>query len=260
MNVIERSRNSEARWTLTLLLSGAMTLSPLFAVAQAQEANTNTPASTSATASVSPPATAATTEGAAKPTPPASPYSPGVGELLKLAEAKVSKEVMLKFVATSDLVVYPTAGELVAMKKQDVPDEVIVAFMDRGAALIKESRGIEQDRRIAVPSIVSALSTEGEMDPDSYEFWWYHYAYPRALSFSYKTLTPYLPTTYDTYSYYPRRYGGDRSFPYSSRYATSRPPLTSSRVEYGKLPANTGRHSGFAVPSATVTLRNQGGR
>ena len=118
-------------------------------------------------------------------------HSRGVEDVMKLADAKVSKEVMLSFVETSSVAYQPSAGEVIAMKSRGVPDEVITAMLKQGAKV--KAQVAQARREVAGPAIVRDLSTRGNLDPENYDFFFYHYLYPRALSYSYKTLAPYSP-------------------------------------------------------------------
>jgi hypothetical protein len=121
----------------------------------------------------------------------AATYSPSIQEMLKLADAKVSTDVLKSFVEHSTIGCQPSAAEIVALKEHGVADDVITALMNRGAQVQAQTNASRT--RVAVPTIVRDLSTGGYLDPESYDFWYYHYAYPRALSDSYRTLPPYYP-------------------------------------------------------------------
>ena len=130
----------------------------------------------------------------------AATYSRGVEEILKLVDAGVSKEIMKAFIESASIAFEVSAADIVALKQRGVSDEVTAALLKRNAevkAAVGRVRGT-----IAAPAIVRALSTDGSLDPDSYEFFWYHFAYPRALSESYRMLSPYYP------GYYSRFYAG----------------------------------------------------
>jgi hypothetical protein len=120
----------------------------------------------------------------------------GFEEVVAMSEAGVSKELLVKFVESSAKVAQPTGADIIAMKARGLPDEVIVTLMARGAVQAREAQA---RRTVAAPAIVRQLSTDGQLDPESYEFFWYHHAYPRALASSYQTLAPYSP------SYHQRR-------------------------------------------------------
>jgi glucose/arabinose dehydrogenase len=117
----------------------------------------------------------------------------GFEEVVAMSEAGVSKELLVKFVESSAKVAQPTGADIIAMKARGLPDEVIVTLMARGAVQAREAQA---RRTVAAPAIVRQLSTDGQLDPESYEFFWYHHAYPRALASSYQTLAPYSPSYY----------------------------------------------------------------
>jgi hypothetical protein len=115
----------------------------------------------------------------------------GVEAILRMVRAGVSKDVVKTYIENSrPLVVTP--DEVIALKEQSVPDEITTALLKRGAAAqasVASSGGGERDLqdRPAAPRV--------RMDPESYEFWWYHYAYPRTLAFAYERLYPHYPVS-----------------------------------------------------------------
>jgi hypothetical protein len=117
--------------------------------------------------------------------------SSGVEAILRMVRAGVSKEVVKTYIENSrPLVVTP--GEVIALKEQSVPDEITTALLKRGAAAqggVASSGGGERDLqdRPTAPRV--------RMDPESYEFWWYHYAYPRTLASAYERLYPHYPVS-----------------------------------------------------------------
>jgi hypothetical protein len=131
-------------------------------------------------------------------------YSPNIQEMLKLADAKVSADVLKSFVEHSTITCQPSAAEIIALKERGVTDEVITVLMNRGAQI--QAQASSTRARVAMPTIVRDLSTGGHLDPESYDFWYYHYAYPRALSYSYETLPPYYPPYVGRFSL-PHRHG-----------------------------------------------------
>lgn len=150
----------------------------------------------------------ATTETEAKPenaSSAADRFSPGIHEIIRLAEAGVSAQIIKAFIERSSVAYEPTATELITLKQRGVPDEVTAALLKRGAELKPTRQSTHSTQKnVVAPAIVRDLSTSGRLDPESYEFWLYHYAYPRALSQSYRTLaTPY-------YNYPRQGYGVSR--------------------------------------------------
>jgi hypothetical protein len=187
--------------------------------------------------------------------------SPGIAEILKMAEAGVSKDVMKTYVEHSSIAYDPSPEELIALKERLVADEIVTALLKRGAEV--KAQTSPANRPVAAPAIVRDLSTGGYLDPDSYDFWWYHYAYPRALSYSYRTLYPYQ--LWPGYNYYEPfagapfysagvpRYGFSRV--YGGRWSAARGRMfqpSFSSVRSGVLSRNTGR--------TTMPARGYGGR
>jgi hypothetical protein len=125
--------------------------------------------------------------------PPKRALAAGFEEVVAMSEAGVSKELLIKFVESSAKVGQPSGADIIAMKARGLSDEVIVTLMARSAVQAREAQA---RNTVAAPAIVRQLSTDGKMDPESYEFFWYHHAYPRALASSYQTLAPYSPSYY----------------------------------------------------------------
>lgn len=132
-------------------------------------------------------------EPAASKPPPRHQLAAGFEEIVAMSEAGVSKELLVQFVESAAHIARPTGADIIAMKARGLPDEVIVTMMHRHAA---QTRAAQARQTVAAPAIVRQLSTDGKLDPESYEFFWYHHAYPRALASSYQTLAPYSPSYY----------------------------------------------------------------
>ncbi len=121
--------------------------------------------------------------------PAASAFSPAVSEVLKLADAGVSKEVMKAYAECSPSADPPTAAAIIAMKQHKVPDEIVTLMVRRGAqARIAVARA-KQD---AVARVLAARRrAAGGLDPESYEYFQHYYLQPRALASVYQRLSPY---------------------------------------------------------------------
>ena len=132
-----------------------------------------------------PPAPASAAANTAKP----------VQDIIRLTDAGVSKGVIIAHIENAAPYV-PTVDEIIALKKHDVADEITAALVKRGAERPRpvppRSRGLSQRGPIN-------YRIDGPLDPESYEFWWYHYAYPRTLSYAYERLYPYSPLTPSPY-------------------------------------------------------------
>lgn len=130
-----------------------------------------------------------------------------VEEILRLQQAHVAPEVIKVYVENAPFVPPLSAADVIALKEHGVPDDITTALLKRSGEL----------RNAAGPAAVAPLVVRNDrrpaagrpMDPEGYDFWWYHYAYPRALaSANERLLSSYAP------------YGG--FYPYSSGFY---PPL-----------------------------------
>jgi hypothetical protein len=114
--------------------------------------------------------------------------SPAVQDILKMSDAGVSAGIIVSFIQNTRISYVATAPDLIELKRHNVPDEVTSALMQRGAEIEAQTAKIKQ---VAVtPTVVRQLSRGTYADPESYDFWYKHYAYPRALSYSYRNLGP----------------------------------------------------------------------
>lgn len=153
-------------------------------------------------------------------------YSVGIGELLRMADAGVSKEVMQAFVENSSLPFDPAATDYIALKDHKVPDEISIALTKRGAEVRAKSapalamaQFTASDRDRAHPELLSQLGVP-PLDPDSYDYWLYYHAYPRTLSSVNRRLGayangPYAEGAYDPTGIYYSGVAGDDGAPYS---------------------------------------------
>ena len=148
-------------------------------------------------------ATTQTGQGLATNQPPAAALSSGASEILKLADAGVSTEVIKAYIECSPTVWQPTDTDIIALKKHNVADEVAKRLLKRSA---QARTAVAQTRQDAVARAVSARRVAtGGLDPESYDYFQYYYLQPRALASAYQRLSPY---------YYP-------SFPYRYRPAVA---------------------------------------
>lgn len=143
------------------------------------------PASTSPT-----PAPAARVVAADKVAPPSqAPAVVNTAEVLKLAAAGVSPEVIRSYIESAASVSAPSAADLIALKEHQVPDEVTVALLKRSA----EMRG---QTTISAATLARVLGSgravnggfTGGIDPESYAYFQHYYLYPRTLSWVYDQL------------------------------------------------------------------------
>jgi hypothetical protein len=211
---------------------------PVLCDALAQETNSAAPSADAPPAIRSVTVTASAAEPSEKQSaaekPSVTTNSPGIAEILKMAQAGVSKDVMKAYVERSSIAYDPSPEELIALKERLVADEIVTALLKRGAEVRAQT---PTNRPVAAPAIVRDLSTGGYLDPDSYDFWWYHYAYPRALSYSYRTLYPYQ--LWPGYNYYepfvgaPFYSAGVSRYGFSRRYGSPWSPARSRMFQPG---------------------------
>jgi hypothetical protein len=173
-----------------LLLSG--TLGTSLALAQQE------PASGPASTGTNQPAELSTA--VAKPADPVSQdpvaSDPGVQEVLRMLKAGVSKDVIRVYIESSPKPYHLVGTDLIALKQASVPDELTTAMLKRGPEL-----RLQVAERPPVPAL-SRAGRSGALDPESYDFWWYHYAYPRTLAYANERMLSPLAPFADSY-YYP---------------------------------------------------------
>ena len=220
------------RFSGILLVTGTLVGGPFVSRAAVQGEN---PAASVASV-------AAASDKAAKAAPE---LSSAVKEILTLVDAGISKDVIKIYIENLPAVRRLNAADLVALKERGVPDEIATALMKRGT----ESSVEQANRPVAAPAIVQQFSSGGELDPDSYDFFFYHYAYPRALSYSYQRLARYQPSYYSypgvVYPY------GVPSYGLSDRYRVS--PSLNVEQRFNRL--------NVSGPTRSFSLtRNSGGR
>ncbi len=134
--------------------------------------------------------------------------SPGVSETLKLVQAGVSKDIIRSYIEQSPTAYQLKAADVLALKENSVPDELILAMIKRGAELRAQAG---RPPGVVAPAqtptrVVIRTPAYGGLDPESYDFWWYHYAYPRALAAANQRLlsggVPYYGFSYYPYGFY----------------------------------------------------------
>ena len=132
--------------------------------------------------------------------------SPGVQEILKMADAEVSMDVIKTYVETSPTAFRPTDEDIIALRKHKVTDDVVTLLMKRGA----EARtAAAKAKNEAVASVMaSRRAASGGFEPESYDYFRYHYLQPRAMASAYQRLYPYYQPYYGS----PYAYGFGRPF------------------------------------------------
>ena len=128
--------------------------------------------------------------------------SPGVGEILKMADAGVSAEVIKTYIECSPATLQPTDADMIALKQHKVPDEIATLLLKRGAQL---RVAVAQARAAAIERVRSSRNVAaGGFDPESHEYFQYYHLQPRALAFGYQRFSPYYYPSYpNVYRYGP---------------------------------------------------------
>jgi hypothetical protein len=140
--------------------------------------------------------------------------TPEVAGLVKMLNAGVSKEVVKSYIENSPMAWYPSPTDIIALKEQAVPDEIITAMLKRGAGV----KATAERRRTNVTTVITLpnrRASPGGLDPESYEYFQHYYLHPRTLESVYQRLGRYYPP-YSPYGYpygYPPRYPGYYGFP-----------------------------------------------
>jgi hypothetical protein len=148
----------------------------------------------------------AATSGSASATPPVK-LSYGVPEVLKLARAQVSDDTIVAFVQNSGTVYSLSAGEIVYLHGQGVPDRVISAMLDNR-------------RNVTTPAAAAPAAPAQATAPAQTTYAAAAPTYNVAPSYTPSSSTyviPYSPPTYYydyPYNYWPYYYGG-WGYPYS---------------------------------------------
>src|SRR5271157_2069431 len=79
--------------------------------------------------------------------------SPGVGDILKMADAGVSMEVIKTYIECSPTKPQPTDADMIALKQHNVPDEIATLLLKRGAQV---RVAVAQARAAAVERVLSS--------------------------------------------------------------------------------------------------------
>lgn len=112
--------------------------------------------------------------------------------VVQMGDAGVSKEVIKAYVEHASAVPALTPAEIIALKRHTIPDEITTALLKRAEELRAPVRPAERAKPGTVvpqenPRYVS-------LDPEGYDFFRYHYLYPRALASANERLWRSSPT------------------------------------------------------------------
>jgi hypothetical protein len=150
--------------------------------------------------------TTANTVGATEPAktvspsnqPPATALSPGIAEILKMADAGVSPDVILTYVEASPSGPHPTDKDIIALKEHKVSDEVVKLLLKRSATARVETAKAKSEAVLQI--MESRRAATGGLDPESYDYFRAYHLQPRTVAFANQRL-------YSSGPYYPRAYG-----------------------------------------------------
>jgi hypothetical protein len=127
--------------------------------------------------------------------------SPVTVQVLKLMKAGVSRPVVEAFIEQTPIQQPLAASDLLALKELGVQDELTIALLRRATGQAEQTAAAPRDPNAAAPD---SARGPGIVDPESYDFWWYHYAYPRALAAANdRVLSSYRYLPFEGYGYYP---------------------------------------------------------
>ena len=104
-------------------------------------------------------------------------YSPGVDEILNMVQAGVSAEVIKTYIESSPVAYNLSPTDIITLKEHAVPDELTTALMMRGAALRLQVQ--QSTTPVGRPPPTRPYY---RLDPESYDYFQYHYLYPRTLA------------------------------------------------------------------------------
>ena len=143
----------------------------------------------------------------------ATSVSAGVSQILKMADAGVSTEVILAYVEASPVGPQPTDKDIIALKEHKVPDEVVKLLLKRSS--VAREQAIQSKNEALLQIVESRRAVAGGVDPDSYDYFRAYHLQPRATAAAnqrlYSSYGPYYPRAYNygpVYTYgAPGRYG-----------------------------------------------------
>jgi hypothetical protein len=111
----------------------------------------------------------------------AAELSPGVGDVLKMAKAGVSAEVIKTFIEHSPIAYSLSATDIIALKNNSIPDDLTTAMVKRGTAL--QTQATQSSNLSALPlAAAPGGSHSATFDPEGYDYFHYYYLYPRTLA------------------------------------------------------------------------------
>jgi hypothetical protein len=138
--------------------------------------------------------------GAAATAVVASKNNDSVAEVLKLLDAKVSKDVIKAYIEGSSGAWNPTAADIIALKEHGAPDDITTALLKRGVEV--KTQAVQAATEVAAKPAANSgdFSSSRYMDPESYDYFAQYYLYPRTLASVNQRLGYYMtPYPYGAY-------------------------------------------------------------
>jgi hypothetical protein len=147
-------------------------------------------------------------------------FSAGVGDILRMVEAKVDLEVIKAYINNSRTAYNPSADEIIALKDRGVSSEVLTAMLQHGAQV--RAQAAQAAQGAATPAVPQTVLAAGNpyaptytypYPVTSYAYPTYSYDYPVYYygGYNYGSYWPwYWPSLY--FGWYP--YGGYCGYPY----------------------------------------------
>jgi len=137
-------------------------------------------------------------------------HSPGLDDILQMIQAGVSTEVTKSYIENSPIRYTLTPSEIIALKKQGVPDELTSAMLKHGAMPAAQPSLQGKPRALILP-YSGGYRPYGGLDPEGYEYFQYYYLYPRTLAAANQRLyTPFL--SMQGFGAYPYGFYGPMAF------------------------------------------------
>jgi len=116
----------------------------------------------------------------------ATKYSVGIDEILKMAQAGISKEVIKTYIENSPIPYNLSASDLIELKERGVTDDLTTALMKRGAVVRAQANQAaapgSTEPRASASGASLGPDRRGHLDPEGYDYFWYYYLYPRTLA------------------------------------------------------------------------------
>lgn len=115
--------------------------------------------------------------------------SPMTSAVIKMADAGVAPAVIRTYVECSTSSAPLTAADIIALKKHEVPDDIVTLLLKQVAQV--RAQAAQRQQAIAARTAATRGTVSGGLDPESYEYFQYYYLQPRAWASVYQRCPPY---------------------------------------------------------------------